>query len=158
MQRKIVLISLVMILAVSFCVPAGYADYGSKYCKKDTKYDGLQEKFFYKAHFILNNEEELGLSEKQVKTIKDLKIALKKNIINMQAQIDLLTVDIKTEMWEDPMNVEMINSLVEEKYAIKKEKTKALIDAYSKLKGVLSEDQKKTLKKLWKQKSMMHQK
>ena len=156
MKRKIILVSLLMILAVSFCVPAGYADYGSKYCKKDKKYDGLQEKIFYKAHFILNNEEELNLSKKQVRTIKDLKITLKKNIINMQAQIDLLGVDIKTEMWEDPMNIETINSLVEEKYTIKKEKTKTLIDAYSKLKGVLNEDQKKTLKKLWKQKSMMH--
>ncbi|MFQ5952192.1 MAG: Spy/CpxP family protein refolding chaperone [Candidatus Omnitrophota bacterium] len=152
-MKKLGVLTLLVVLAVCFSVPAGYADYGKKYCKKTKHYDGLKEKFFYKAHFILNNEDELGLSEKQVDLIRDLKVKTKKDLINKQAQIDLLGVDIKTMMWEDPMDLDTINGLIERKFAIKEEKTKNLVNAYAKLKGILSEEQKTKLKKLWLQKS-----
>ena len=148
-------IALLIILVAAFCTTTCYADYGSKYCKKTKRYEGLEEKLFYKAHFILKNEEELGLSEKQVDQIRKLKIDTKKDLINKQAQIDLIGVDIKTQMWEDPMDLDAMNELVEHKYMIKEAKTKALLAAYAQLKSILTEDQKTTLKRLWLKKSLM---
>ena len=156
MKKKIGAMVLLLVLAVSFCIPVGYADpdrksgeCGKKYSHSKKKMD-LDEKFYYKAHLILKNAEELGLSEKRISDIKKLKVSVKKDLISRQAQIDLLAVDIKVEMWEDPMNLNAINSLIEQKYEIKKEKAKALIAAYAKLKGILSEEQKEALKGLYK--------
>ena len=53
------------------------------------------------------------------------------------------------------MDLNAINELVEHKYMIKEAKTKTLLAAYAKLKGILTEDQKTTLKKLWLKKSLM---
>ncbi|MGB2600214.1 MAG: hypothetical protein WBC99_07210 [Candidatus Omnitrophota bacterium] len=155
MKAKFGVVALLIILVAAFCTTTCYADYGGKYCKKTKSYDGLEEKLFYKAHFMLKNEEELGLSEKQVDQIRKLKIDTKKDMINKQAQIDLIGVDIKTQMWEDPMDLDTMNELVEHKYMIKEAKTKALLSAYAQLKGLLTEDQKTTLKKLWLKKSMI---
>jgi hypothetical protein len=155
MKVRFGVVALLMILVAALCTTTCYADYGSKYCKKTESYDGLEGKLFYKAHFILNNEEELGLSEKQVDQIRKLKTDTKKDLINKKAQIDLIGVDIKTQMWEDPMDLDAMNELVEHKYMIKEAKTKALLSAYAQLKGILTEDQKATLKKLWLKKSMM---
>ncbi|MGB3082188.1 MAG: hypothetical protein WBB86_04275 [Candidatus Omnitrophota bacterium] len=155
MKAKFGVVALLIILVAAFCTTTCYADYGDKYCKKTKSYDGLEEKLFYKAHFMLKNEEELGLSEKQVDQIRKLKIDTKKDMINKQAQIDLIGVDIKTQMWEDPMDLDTMNELVEHKYMIKEAKTKALLSAYAQLKGLLTEDQKTTLKKLWLKKSMI---
>jgi hypothetical protein len=154
MKKKIGVMVLLLVLAVSFCIPAGYADPDRK-CSKCSKKSShskkmdLDKKFYYKAHLILKNEKELGLSEKQVDQIKKLKISTKKDLISRQAQIDLIAVDIKSEMWEDPMDVAAINALIERKYGLKKGKAQSIVSALAKLKKILSEKQKEMLKELY---------
>src|SRR3989338_5299836 len=90
------LIALVLLLAVGLCfLPAASADHGqgcgSAGCPMANK--GGEEqyqcpitaKFFKKAHFMLDNKEELGLSEDQVKSIKALKLEVKKAYIQQSA-------------------------------------------------------------------------
>ena len=48
-------------------------------------------------------------------------------------------------------NIKEINNLVDQKYNLKKEKTKALIAAYAKIKEILSEKQEETLKEIMKE-------
>jgi Spy/CpxP family protein refolding chaperone len=57
-----------------------------------------------------------------------------------------LAVDIKAEMWKDPMNVDKINKLIDQKYDLKKEKTKIIVKAYDDIKNILTADQKAKLK------------
>ena len=110
----------------------------------------LEEKFSHKAGFILKNKEELGLSDKQVKKIKDLKIKTKKNLIEKKAEIDLLALDIKGEMWKEKFDVKAINKLIDKKYGLKAEKAKSLVNAYTALKGTLTKKQKEKMKGLMK--------
>ncbi|MFC1624182.1 Spy/CpxP family protein refolding chaperone [Candidatus Omnitrophota bacterium] len=147
--RFIALMSLILVLVLSFAVPATYAYDCGKSKGKGHSSKGLDEKIFYKAHFILKNEEELGLSDEQVKEIKDLKIKTKKDLIKSKAEIELAALDVKTKLWEDVIDTEAISGLIDKKYELKKAKVKSLVEAYAALKNILTEDQKKTLKSLW---------
>ena len=50
------------------------------------------EKFFHFAHSILENHEELGLTDVDVKKVRDLKIGTKKSMIRNRAEVELLLV------------------------------------------------------------------
>ena len=47
------------------------------------------EKFFHFAHSILENHEELGLTDVDVKKVRDLKIGTKKSMIRNRAEVEL---------------------------------------------------------------------
>jgi Spy/CpxP family protein refolding chaperone len=120
------------------------------YCKKK-KYDkghghNLEKKVFNRFRLAITNEAELGLSEEQYEKIKTLKINAKKDLIIKRAEIDVLKLDIKTKLGEDPIDKKDINKLIDKKYELKKEKAKALVDAYDRFKNILTEEQKKALK------------
>ncbi len=149
MDRKFTLITIlacVLILGAT-ALPAyaeGYGKKGGYHCgsKKDKGYS--------KACMMLKNREELGLSDEQVDKIKALKHDAKKDAIRKQSEIDLVAVDIKKEMYEDTLNVEAVNKLIDKKYELKKEKAKASVKACADLKGTLTEEQKAKLKEIWK--------
>ena len=126
------------------------ADYG-KYGKSKGYNKGWESKIFYKAHFMIKNQDELGLSDEQVKKIKELKLAAKKELIDRKAKIEILGVDIKGLLYKDPINLEAINALIDQKYEIKKAKTKYIVQTYANLKNILTDEQKAKLKTLWKQ-------
>jgi len=147
--RSIALVSLVLVLMFSFTVPVAQAyDSGKAKACHGKSSKGLDKKFFSKAHFILKNKEELGLSDDQVKKIKALKIKTKKDLIRSKASIDLLAVDVKAELWTDVIDANAVNNLIDQKYELKKAKAKSLVGAYIALKNILTEEQKKGLKGL----------
>jgi len=117
---------------------------GSNYHSKA----GLEEKFFHKAHMILWNKDELGLSEEQTDQIAALKREAKKDIIRKSAEIDILKIDIRSKLYDNPVDVTAIHALIDQKYEIKKAKSKALVNALAKLKASLNEAQWKQLKAL----------
>ena len=136
MKKKLAVAALAFILAIVFCAPALYAE-------------TLKDKFFKKVRFIMKNHEELGLSDEQFDEIKKLKTETKKDIIRKKSQTEVLDVEIHTEMWEDPTNLNTINALIEQKYDIKREKTKNIAEAYSELMKILTQEQRDKLKGLW---------
>jgi len=148
MNRKtMIAVVLCMALALNLVALDAYAE---GYGKGKGHHFDLEEKFSKKAHFILKNEEELGLSDRQVDQIKDLKINIKKDLIGKKAQLEILGLDIKAAMWNDPFNVNVVNKLIDQKYEIKKDKAKFLVGAYATLKGLLTEEQKEKMKGLFK--------
>ena len=156
MSRKTVLAALlVLALVLSVTVLDAYA-YGDKGAKGHRK--GLAEKFFFKVHMILKNRDELGLSDKQAKDIKDLKIKTKKDLIRKKAEIDILALDIKAAMWGKEIDTNAVNKLIDAKYDLKKAKAKSLVGAYAAVKGILTDGQKAKLKSIWKKckKKTMH--
>lgn len=110
--------------------------------------DGLESKFSYKVGMILRNEEELGLSGEQVKQLKELKVATKKDLVRKNADIDILAIDIKSKLWGETIDVEGVNALIDRKYEIKKAKAKSLVAACVALKGILTDEQLKKFKSL----------
>ncbi|NQT90729.1 MAG: Spy/CpxP family protein refolding chaperone [Candidatus Omnitrophica bacterium] len=144
--RAVAVAFLALVLSLSLMVPA-YADHG-----KDSKGQckGMGDKISYKAGIMLKNKEELGLSDKQVAQIKDLKHQAKRDAIMQKAEIDVLGLDIKAKLHEDPIDTDAVNKLVDKKYDLKKAKTKAMIADCAKLQSILTDKQKADLKALWK--------
>ncbi|MBD3427112.1 MAG: hypothetical protein GF409_07790 [Candidatus Omnitrophica bacterium] len=114
----------------------------------DDKVD-LDDKVFKKAKFLLMYEDELGLSDGQIKQIKDIKVKAKKYLIDKKAEIYKIKVDIKDAMYEDDIDTGKINKLIDKKYDIKKEKAKYLVNSYVLLKNTLNDDQKEKAKDIW---------
>lgn len=149
-MKKVLAVLMVVALCLSVTTLSYAGDYGKKsgcYVKKGGY---LESKVLKKAHFILSNKEELSLSDEQYDKIKAMKISVKKNLIKQDAQIDLLAIDIKTEMWEDKPNVAAIDKLIDQKYDLKKEKAKMLVKTYVDMKGILSDSQMDEMKALYK--------
>ncbi len=123
-------------------------------CPKKSQHGlGFEKKIFCNLHLVMANQEKLDLSDDQVAKIKQLKISTKKDLIKRDAEIDLITVDIKSKLWEDKIDKESISKLIDQKYELKKEKAKSLIDAYAGLKNILSVEQNKKLNNIRCQKS-----
>ncbi len=148
MNKKTLIVSLMaiaLVLNVTAFEAWAFGEGKGKKCHK-----GLEKKFYFKAHMILKNKEELGLSDKQVKKIKDLKIETKKDLIRKNAEISIVALDIKAAMYGDQINTTAVDKLIDKKYDLKKEKAKSLVGAYAAVKGTLTSEQKDKLKGLWK--------
>ena len=144
---KIAVSVVILIFCLGLLMPAAYAR-GDK--KMQGHQAGFENKIFLKAHMMLKNQEELGLSAAQIKKIKKIKIDIKKDLIQRKAKIDLIVVDIKAQMWEDKINTKAINKLIDQKYELKKAKAKSLLQAYVSLKKILTDEQKERLKEFFK--------
>jgi len=135
-----------LLVCFTFLATQVYAEHG----KMKDGHGDMDGKFYKKAMLIIENQEELGLSDAEVKKVMDLKMATKKDLIAKKAEIDLLAVDIKAVLWADEIDVTSVNALIDRKYEIKKEKAKSLVAACVALKGMLTPEQQKALKGLCK--------
>lgn len=104
--------------------------------------------FFKKAHFILENEEAIGLSVEKAAAVKALKLETKKALIKQNAEIEVVSLDIQKELHTYPVNAEALGKLVDQKYDLKKAEAKGLVEAIAQLKGTLSKDQYEKLRSL----------
>lgn len=101
-----------------------------------------------KIKMIMLHKGELGLTDEQTDKLADIKHAVMKDVIKMEADIDILAVDIKTLLMKDTIDTAAIQPLVEKKYQIKKDKTMRCIQALADAKKVLTPEQAKKLKDL----------
>jgi hypothetical protein len=136
-------IAVLIIILSCFLVTSSYADSREK--SRHHGY-GLDKKFVNKVRLALKNQEELGLSDEQYEKLKTLKMNTKKDLIKRKAEIDIIGVDIKGKLCEDPIDKKSINKLIDQKYELKKAKAKALVEAYAMFQSILTDDQKKKLK------------
>jgi len=153
--RKIMVMSVIAVAVGFLGVADGYAnrDKGG-YSKGGMQGGGhyempLHAKLFMKAKFLMIHQEELGLSEQQLDAIKDIKHGFKKEMITRTAEIEVIKVDIKALLHKRVVDVEAINRLIDQKYAIKNAKSKSMVQAFADLKAVLTDAQYDQMKKIW---------
>ena len=108
------------------------------------------EKFFHFAHSILENHEELGLTDVDVKKVRDLKIGTKKSMIRSRAEVELLMVDVISKLHTEKPEISEINKLIDKKFDVKKAGMKKLIAAFIGIKKLLSKEQIKQVKAICK--------
>ena len=144
--RKVFAVLLVSALVLG---SAG-VDVCSAYHGKEGKsgYDH-EAKVSKKARMILSNKAELGLTDEQVAKVKDLSSKVKKDLIRKDAEIDIGAIDLKEEKWKDPVDIEVVNKLIDKKYELKKDKAKYQVAAYAELKSILTAEQKSKLKEIY---------
>jgi Spy/CpxP family protein refolding chaperone len=114
---------------------------------KKTK-KSLEKKLMQMFKAIYNYEHELGLTEEQLAQIKAVKVDIKKELIRHKADIDIIKVDFDALLYEDELDLETINQLIEQKYEVKTSKTKKIVATYAELKKILTKDQMESLKAL----------
>ncbi len=148
MNKKTVMgvfLAIALIFSVMTVEALAYGDGKAK-----GQHENLEERFSGKAHMILKNEDELGLTDKQIKEIKKLKIETKKDLIQKNAEIDIIALDIKAEMYKKQIDADAIDRLIDKKYDLKKEKAKSLVKACVGVKETLTSEQKDKLKDIQK--------
>lgn len=147
-KKVLVGVSLAVILALASTASFAYQDDHDK--AKGGQ--GKSCKVTAKAHMVLKNKDELGISENQEEKIEALLLKAKKESIRQDAEIEIIGLDIKAKMKENTVNVQEINPLIDKKYDLKKAKAKASLAAYAELKNILTDKQKETLKELYEKK------
>ena len=169
MNRKMKLITLMTMIAVGCLASISYANRDEKGCcpmgksrehgekswghwgdkeKWGRGHGDLDDKFFYKASMILKNKKELGLSDKQISDLKSLKLDTEKNLVMKKAELEVLSLDIRSKLMDETIDTKEVNALIDKKYDLKKEKEKSLVTAFAALKNILTDEQKKALKEL----------
>jgi len=146
MSKKIMTLLLAVFLVAAFSVPAAVATWGQKGYGKSMHCKGAKGKFMGSVHKILKQQDELDLTDKQVKQIKALSVNVQKKLIKQDAEIKTLGVDIKTKMAEKPLDTEAVNALIAQKYNLKSKKAQGKVLACDKLTKTLTEEQQKKLK------------
>ena len=111
----------------------------------------ITEKFMKKARFLLENKSEIGLSDDQVKTIKELKLQMEKDSIRQSADKETFMLDLKSKLEEDKVDVEGTNTLIDQNSAAASAAAKSNVATYAKLKNLLTPDQVTKMKALHEQ-------
>ena len=111
----------------------------------------IADKFMMKAEFLLEHKSEVGLTDDQVKTIKDLKLQMEKDSIRQGADMKTFLLDLKSKLAEDKVDVESANAFIDQKFAAAASAAKSNLAAYAKLKSLLTPDQMTKMKALHEQ-------
>ncbi len=98
--------------------------------------------------FAIMNKKEIDLSAEQEAKIKQLCTETKKKHIKLKADADIICVDIKSKLFEDTTNAAEVNKLIDQKYDLKKQDTKLVINSFIQLKQILTAEQRAKLKEL----------
>lgn len=106
----------------------------------------LEHKVEFKAEKILHAKAIAGLSDEQIAEVKQIKLEIQKEIIRHNSEIEVLKLDIWNEIYQDQPDFEKINQLIDQKYEHKKAKSKALAEAYVKLRQIPTQEQWEAIK------------
>ena len=137
------------------CAAGGDEGHGRKECamRGDQDEDAypcpIVDKIMKKAHFFLENKDEIGLSEEQVDTIRGLKLQVKKSLIRSEADMQIMMLDMKAKLGDDTLDVEGIDTMIDQGMGQMAQTAKANVDVYAKLKAVLTPEQVEKAKALW---------
>lgn len=145
-MKKYFALALGLVFVLGLMQSVSFAEGQNKFGGGGAHGKSVKEKFFKKVKMIYSYQEEIGVSDEQLAKIKDIKIALKKDLIRKDADIDIIKIDIMSLLYEDQVDLEAVNKLVDQKYDIKKEKAKKTIATYAELKKILTEEQLDKLK------------
>ncbi len=145
--------SLILFLSAAICAltvnTASARDWG-----RQGKAHGLslEHKVYKKVMMIKHRQDELKFSDEDVQKAYDLKTALKKDLIKLETDLDIVALDIDKAMRAKTPDAQAISKLIDEKYEIKKKKAKRALEAYIAVKAMFSEEQRAKLRSLYKQK------
>ncbi len=112
----------------------------------------ILDKIMKKSHFLLDNQEELGLSEEQVDKIKAIKMGAKKTAILQAANMQIFEIDLKTKLGESKVDVEGIDAMIDQGMTAMSKSAKDSVQSYADLKSILTEEQMVKAKEIWKKK------
>ena len=157
-MKKMILFSVLpALLALSGTSPI-FADHGSGSCSRKHFSRSHEEKentcpitskLMKKAHFYLEHQKDLGLTEDQVAVIKDLKLETKKTSIRQSAEMQIFSLDVQHKMAQTEVDVDGISAMIDQMSAAMTASAKEILNSFVKLKAVLTPEQTARAKELW---------
>jgi Spy/CpxP family protein refolding chaperone len=147
MRKNKLLILVAVIVASNFAVLPTYAWQNN--CKTDKAKGGLEAKFLSQTEFLSDHQEMLNLNDAQIKQIKDLSIATKKDLIRNNAEIEITLMDIESNLFDsDKIDLKVMEKLIDQKYKLKKDIENMLVKAFAQVQNILTPEQIVVLKDL----------
>jgi len=140
-MKKNLMVAIALVLAFGLMQSVSFADKGYKHGERVYQKKSIKGKFFKVVRLIYLYQDELKVNDEQLDQIKELKVALKKSLIQKKADIKVIKVDIRSLLYEDEVDVDAANKLIDQKYEIKKAKAKEVVESYAKLKKILTKEQ-----------------
>ena len=129
----------------------------SKDCDKKSKKDCDKSKKSWKSSKhrfdILNYTDEFGFSDKQVAKIKEIKSAYKKETIKIQADIDVLELDLKEFHRDYTTSMDTIAKTIRQLEAKKGDKQIAKYQMMRDVREVLTEKQRTKVREIMQKKN-----
>ena len=101
---------------------------------------------------VLMAKDDLGITDVQETSLRAIKIAFKKERITRKADVDLAKVDMHALLHDDLSTMAQIETAVKQIYALKADVRLASIKAYREAKAVLSPEQQKKMKAMYRHK------
>ncbi len=95
-----------------------------------------------KIGLMLEFQKKLEMSKKQVDKLNQLRIQLKKDVINQQAQLKIMEIDLKELNRDKENNLEKLKQKLAEKYQLKSKLEFSKLESEVKAIKVLSKEQK----------------
>ena len=147
-MKKYLIVTMALALTVGLMQSVSFADKGYGHGERVYQKKSIKAKFFKTVRLIYLYQDELKVSDEQLDKIKQLKVTLKKDLIQKKADIKVIKVDIRSLLHKDEVDLDAVNRLIDQKYEIKKAKSKMVVESYVNLKKVLTKKQMDNLKKI----------
>jgi Spy/CpxP family protein refolding chaperone len=147
-MRKHLIVTITLLLSLGLMQSPAFAEKRGGHGQGRHHQKSIQEKFFKKVKMIHRYQDELNVTDDQLNQTRELKITLKKDLIKKKADIEIISVDIRSLLYEDKVDVNAVNKLIDQKYEIKKSKMKMVVKSLSELKKILSKEQMEKLKSI----------
>ena len=109
----------------------------------------LEDKYFGKVWFLLENGMELGLTEDQINQIENIQFDVKRALIDAKSKTELAALDIYQELRKDKPDLKKIDQILDRKYAAKANSAKNVAHSIVNTKAVLSPEQQAKAKELY---------
>ncbi len=133
---------LILILTFLMAIPGvGLANQGGHHSEGSEGGFTLEDMCFGKVYFLFKNKSELGLTKEQVEQIKTIKFDVKRVMIDAEAKKDLATLDMVQELHKDQPDVKKLDSVIDQKYAVKTNLAKTVVQSILNTKAILTAEQ-----------------
>ncbi len=141
---------LILILMFLMVMPGvGLANHGGHHGEGSEGGFALEDMYFGKVYFLFKNKAELGLTEEQMEQIKTIKFDVQRATIDAEAKKDLAMLDMVQELHKDQPDVKKLNSVIDQKYAVKTNLAKTVVQSILNTKSILTAEQQAKAKELY---------
>lgn len=152
-MKKYLILTVVTVIVSFLAMPAGACE--SCYKKQTERNECKRAKLESIGGMLWSNKDYLGLTEEQLELLKDIKHTAIKDMIRLNAEVDVVEVDLKSEMWKPMIALDRVNGLLDQKFDAKIKISKTFVKAVADMQQVLSEDQRAKAFKLAMKSKMM---
>lgn len=143
MKKRLTTLTLIALAVLSVSVLHALPAYAGGKCMKCEEAKKCKiYKLKQKAKMLWEHKDALGLTPEQLGQLKEIKHAAIKDMIRLKADVDVIKVDIDSEMWAEQIDAGKVSRLIDGKYDAKNKIAKTYVQALADMQKVLTDEQR----------------